>query len=132
HGARGYLDVAWLLSEYANVKLTVNFVPSLVQQLEQVVDGAVDEWLRIAELDAWNDQERAFAVERFFSLNWDRSVRTRPRYAELLAQRERGQRFSDADVRDLTVLFNLGWLGFAARAGDRDIDELEKKERNFS
>jgi len=132
HGARGYLDVAWLLSEYGNVKLTVNFVPSLVQQLQEVVDGAVDEWLRVAELDAWNDQERAFAVERFFSLNWDRSVRTRPRYAELLAQRERGQRFSDGDVRDLTVLFNLGWLGFAARAGDRDIEELERKGRDFS
>ena len=63
----------------------MNFVPSLVRQLQEVVDGAVDEWLRIAELDAWNDAERAFAVERFFSLNWDRSVRTRPRYAELLS-----------------------------------------------
>ncbi|HWE26934.1 MAG TPA: glycoside hydrolase, partial [Polyangia bacterium] len=30
HGARGYLDVAHLLHEYGDVKLTVNFVPSLV------------------------------------------------------------------------------------------------------
>jgi len=132
HGARGYLDVASLLDEYPAMRLTVNFVPSLVQQLQEVVDGAVDEWLRIAELDAWNDAERAFAVERFFSLNWDRSVRTRPRYAELLAQRERKQPFSDADVRDLTVLFNLGWLGFAARKDDRDLEELEKKGRGYS
>jgi alpha-amylase/alpha-mannosidase (GH57 family) len=132
HGARGYLDVARLLSEFGNIKLTVNFVPSLVQQLEEVVGGAVDEWLRIAELDGWNPEERAFAVERFFSLNWDRSVRTRPRYAELLDQRERKQPFSDGDVRDLTVLFNLGWLGFAAREGDHEVAELEKKGRGFS
>jgi alpha-amylase/alpha-mannosidase (GH57 family) len=132
HGARGYLDVASLLDEYPAMRLTVNFVPSLVQQLQEVVDGAVDEWLSLAELDAWNDAERAFAVERFFSLNWDRSVRTRPRYAELLAQRERKQPFSDADVRDLTVLFNLGWLGFAARKDDRDLEELEKKGRGYS
>lgn len=132
HGARGYLDVAELLWEFGEVKLTVNFVPSLVQQLESVAGGATDEWLRVAELDDWSDAERAFAVERFFSLNWDRSVRTRPRYAELLAQRQRSERFSDADVRDLTVLFNLGWLGFAARAGDRELDALEKKARGFS
>ncbi|HEY1587074.1 MAG TPA: glycoside hydrolase, partial [Polyangia bacterium] len=132
HGARGYLDVATLLREYEAVKLTVNFVPSLVSQLQAVVDGAVDEWLRVAELDSWNDAERAFAVERFFSLHWDRSVRTRPRYAELLAQRERHEPFSDGDVRDLTVLFNLGWLGFAARAGDGEIDALEKKARGYT
>ncbi|HEY2749026.1 MAG TPA: glycoside hydrolase family 57 protein [Polyangia bacterium] len=135
HGARGYLDVATLLHEYGDVKLTVNFVPSLVSQLESVANGDAsnsDEWLRIAELDAWNDAERAFAVERFFSLNWDRCVRPRPRYAELLAQRERGERFSDGDVRDLTVLFNLGWLGFAARAGDGEIDALEKKQRGYT
>jgi alpha-amylase/alpha-mannosidase (GH57 family) len=132
HGARGYLDVASLLHEFGDVKLTVNFVPSLVRQLEDVVGGAVDEWLRIAELDTWNDAERAFAVERFFSLNWDRSVRTRPRYAQLLEQRERKEPFSDGDVRDLTVLFNLGWLGFAARAGDREIAALEEKARGFS
>jgi len=132
HGARGYLDVATLLAEYGDVKLTVNFVPSLVSQLQAVVDGATDEWLRIAELDAWNDVERAFAVERFFSLNWDRSVHTRPRYAELLGKRERQEPFSDGDVRDLTVLFNLGWLGFAARAGDREVEALEKKGRGFT
>ncbi|MDB4971583.1 MAG: glycoside hydrolase family 57 [Myxococcales bacterium] len=132
HGARGYLDVARLLHEYGNIKLTVNFVPSLVQQLEDVVAGAVDEWLRIAQLDGWNDAERAFAVERFFSLNWDRSVRTRPRYGELLDQRERKQPFSDGDVRDLTVLFNLGWLGFAAREGDHEVAELERKGRGFT
>ena len=33
HGARAYLDVARLLDEYPRVRLTVNFVPSLVEQL---------------------------------------------------------------------------------------------------
>jgi alpha-amylase/alpha-mannosidase (GH57 family) len=134
HGARGYLDVARLLEEYGEMRLTVNFVPSLVKQLEAVaagVPGTEDEWLRIALLDGWNDQERAFAVERFFSLPWDRAVRTRPRYAELLAMREAKARFSDADVRDVTVLFNLGWLGFAAREGDHELDALEKKGRGY-
>lgn len=135
HGARGYLDVATLLHEFGQVRLTVNFVPSLVRQLEAVAAGGADgedEWLRVALLDAWSAEERAFAVERFFSLNWDRAVRTRPRYAELLAMREAGAPFSDADVRDLTVLFNLGWLGFAARRGDADLAALEQKGRGYT
>jgi alpha-amylase/alpha-mannosidase (GH57 family) len=132
HGARGYLDVARLLDEYPAIRLTVNFVPSLVAQLQAVVDGAEDEWLRIALLETWNDRERAFAVERFFSLPWDRAVRTRPRYAELLAMREAKAHFSDGDVRDLTVLFNLGWLGFAARQGDDELAALEHRGRDFS
>ena len=35
-------------------------------------------------------------------------------------------------MRDLTVLFNLGWLGFAAREGDDDIAALEHKGRGYS
>jgi alpha-amylase/alpha-mannosidase (GH57 family) len=135
HGARGYLDVASLLHEYGNVKLTVNFVPSLVRQLEDVANGAPgkeDEWLRIAELETWNPEERAFAVERFFSLRWDRSVRTRPRFSELLDKRERHEPFSDEEVRDLTVLFNLGWLGFAARKDDAEVAALEQRGRGYT
>ncbi|HEX4461077.1 MAG TPA: glycoside hydrolase family 57 protein [Polyangia bacterium] len=135
HGARGYLDVARLLDEYEGIRLTVNFVPSLVAQLQDVAAGQPgheDEWLRIAELDGWNDVERAFAVERFFSLPWDRHVRRHPRYGELLSMREGKARFSDADVRDLTVLFNLGWLGFAAREHDAEVAALEQKQRGYT
>jgi alpha-amylase/alpha-mannosidase (GH57 family) len=135
HGTRGYLDVARLLDEYDKIRLTVNFVPSLVQQLQDVAVGAPgheDEWLRIAELESWNEVERAFAVERFFSLPWDRHVRRHPRYGELLSMREGKAPFSDGDVRDLTVLFNLGWLGFAARENDAEVAALEQKQRGYT
>ena len=35
-------------------------------------------------------------------------------------------------MRDLTVLFYLGWLGFAAREGDRELAALEHKGRDFT
>jgi alpha-amylase/alpha-mannosidase (GH57 family) len=59
-------------------------------------------------------------------------VNTRPRYAELLARREEKLPFSDEDVRDLCALFNLSWLGFAARAGDRDLGRLDDKGRGYT
>ena len=146
HGARAYLDVARLLEEYGAVHLTVNFVPSLVAQLEQVVNGRPeqDAWLRVALKPAreLSPDEREFLVTRFFSLNWGRSVDVRPRYRELLDKRgrqlkpedlrARSQSFTDGDIRDLTVLFNLAWMGFAAREGDRDLAALEAKARGFT
>jgi alpha-amylase/alpha-mannosidase (GH57 family) len=142
HGGRAYLDVAMLLEEYPAVKLTVNFVPSLVAQLEEVVAGARDHWLSVAEKPEWNEEERHFLVERFFSLHWGRSVDPRPRYRELLDKRgrslsaadlaARARDFDRGELRDLTVLFYLSWIGFAARKGDPDLAALEAKGRGYS
>ncbi len=127
HGARGYLDLGRMLEEFDEVHLTVNFVPSLLRQLEEVVRGAGDRWLEVAakpERD-WTPDERLFLLERHFSLNWSRAIDPRPRYRELLdrrgrntpaqALRDRVDSFSREDLRDLTVLFHLSWIGFAAR-----------------
>ena len=63
------------------MKLTVNFVPSLVQQLagggRRRASTRGCGWRRIAERRGTPPSAR-FAVERFFSLNWDRSVRAAP------------------------------------------------------
>jgi alpha-amylase/alpha-mannosidase (GH57 family) len=143
HGARAYLDVAHMLLEHEEMHLTVNFVPSLVAQLEAIVAGARDAWLTIAlkPTSELTIDEREFLVARLFSLHWGRSVEPRPRYRELLDKRGRSPRpdelsaraaaFTDGELRDLTVLFNLAWLGFAARAGDRDLAALEVKGRGF-
>ncbi len=143
HGARGYLDLARLLDEYEQVHLTVNFVPSLVRQLEEVVAGGGDRWLDIAMRDAsdWTPQDRLFLIQRHFSVNWGRSIDPRPRYCELVDKRGRGTpahllhervgAFSDADLRDLTVLFHLSWIGFSARRTDGELDALERKGRGY-
>src|SRR4051812_4536916 len=68
HGARSYLDVARLLDEYGGMRLTVNFVPSLVAQLEAVAAGeARDTFLDVAERTTWTLDERVFLISRFFS-----------------------------------------------------------------
>ncbi|HZS36474.1 MAG TPA: glycoside hydrolase [Polyangia bacterium] len=144
HGARAYLDVARLLEEYPHVKLTVNFVPSLTAQLEAIGAGrARDAWLEVAEKPTADltPPERELLVTRFFSLNWGRGIDPRPRYRELLDKRgrsasaeelrQRAAQFSDGELRDLTVLFYLSWLGFAAREGHRELEALERKGRGF-
>ncbi len=143
HGARGYLDLATILDEYEAVHVTVNFVPSLLRQLDEVVRGGADRWLEVASMPErdWSVADRLFLLERHFSVHWERCVVPRPRYRELLDKRGRETPaaqlagrlvgFSDEDLRDLTVLFHLSWIGFGARRGDADLAALERKGRNF-
>ena len=44
---------------------------------------------------------------------------------------ERAHAFSDDDLRDLTVLFHLAWIGFAAREDDAELAALERKGRGY-
>ena len=59
----------------------------------------------------------------------ERVVRARPRYWSLFNRRD--QAFSDADFRDLQVLFNLAWFGAAARVEYPLIAAMEAKGRDF-
>ncbi len=144
HGARGYLDVAKLLWQHPSIALNINFVPSLVDQLEAVAAGASDRYLDLVRRDSWLPEEREFLLASLFSVNWTRGVDPRPRYRELLEKRGRSPRpgelsqraheFSDEELRDLTVLFHLSWLGFAARRGAHSeaITELEHRGRGYT
>jgi alpha-amylase/alpha-mannosidase (GH57 family) len=145
HAGRGYLDVAEVLARHPAIGLTVNFVPSLVEQLELCAAGkVVDGYEALARQGSWSEEERSFLLGRFFSVHWGRSLEGRPRYRELLDKRgrkvqpeqlgERARAFSDGELRDLTVLFHLAWLGFAIRRRDphaRVLAELEKKGRGY-
>src|SRR5207249_2162876 len=85
--------------------------------------------------------DRAQLLERMFSIHWGRAVEPRPRYRELLEKRgrevkphqllARAREFSHTELRDLTVLFYLSWIGFAARRGDAELEALEAKGRDY-
>src|SRR5581483_7107343 len=134
HGARAYLDVARILADYPRVGMTVNFVPSLVAQLEAAANGAPDAWMEIADRPAgdWTADDRKFLTDKMFSIHGAQAIEPRPRYRELLEKRKAHVAFSDGDLRDATVLFYLSWLGFAARENDRELAELERRGRDFS
>jgi len=133
HAASGYLDMARALERHPEARVTVNFVPSLVEQIESMLAGERDDLERIASkhADALDEGERALVTARSFSVRWNRCIEPRPRYAELLGIR--GTRpFRPEELRDLECLFLLSWLGFAAREDEPAIGELEAKARAFS
>src|SRR5262249_15163557 len=144
HAASGYLDMARALAKRPGARVTVNFVPSLVEQLQAMVAGTHDALedmakKRAADLD---EGERIHVLLRSFSVRRDRGIDSRPRYAELLAKRgdavhhdalaERARRFTSAELRDVECLFLLAWLGFAAREDHPEVDALDAKGHDYS
>ena len=145
HATRAYLDMAAIHQRFPGVRSTVNFVPSLLAQLEDYAAGtAHDRFLDLTARPAGDlaEAERAFVLRNFFMVSWEQGVRPLRRYEELL--RKRGtepdradllrvaRSFSIGEIRDLQVLFNLAWMGFAAREQNETVRALLAKGRDFT
>lgn len=141
HACKGYTDMAMLADRHPDMRYTVNMVPSLVEQLQLYASGQVtDSWKALSLKDPadMNERERAFLLEHFFSVNRDMHMPAGGRYRELLVRRERmrtGSKVSDVfsndDLRDLQVLFNLAWMGWYAVAHYPEIREMMERDRGF-
>ena len=131
HGVKDYLDTLKILEDFPAIRQTFNVVPSLIDQLNDYIqNGVQDHHLELtlkspSEL-TWAD--KVFIIEYFFLANLDTMVKPFPRYYELLIRR--GMRylksdlnrivryFSDDDIRDLQVLFNLSLIDPMFRTSD--------------
>jgi alpha-amylase/alpha-mannosidase (GH57 family) len=144
HATRAYYDMAWILERHPGVRCTVNFTPVLLEQLEDYVEGrARDRFLElsarpVAEL---GPEGREAILRSFFMVDWDRHVRPVARYWDLLQKRGRDCRtvdlarvaatFSEEELTDLQLHFNLAWMGFGALADDDELRALLSKGRGY-
>ena len=144
HSTRAYNDMAWILERHPKVRVTVNFTPVLLEQIEDYASGrARDALLDLSARDPDDlaPEERRRLLHSFFMVDWDRSVRPVPRYLELLEKRGRdlalvdldevAPTFTRAELRDLQVHFNLAWMGFGALADEPALREIAARERDF-
>lgn len=135
HATHSYFDMAWMLLRHPEVRVTVNFVPSLLDQLEAIAAGNAKE--RFQELirrnaDDLDEAERRFVVDHFFMVNHSRAIEPSPRYGQLLHQARSGGTFSADEIRDLQVLFPLAWIGFGARQDEPVLQELIEKGGGYT
>lgn len=145
HGTRAYNDMAWILERHPGVRCTVNFTPVLLEQIEDYVAGRARD--RLLDLTArpaseLSLEERQAILRSFFMVDWDNNIRPLPRYWDLLQKRGRELRsvdlprlaatFSEQELTDLQLLFNLAWMGFGAFADDEKLRALREKGRDFT
>jgi alpha-amylase/alpha-mannosidase (GH57 family) len=142
HAAKDYMDMTRLAEEAPDhVRVTFNWTPCLLDQLDDLARGKLDdEFLALTRKEArdLNEAERLYALRHFFSASEERQIRTLPRYHELRVRRDAArtparllQSFSDEDFRDLAALFHLAWSGSWLRR-EPAIRELLAKGRGYS
>jgi alpha-amylase/alpha-mannosidase (GH57 family) len=145
HAVKDYLPMAALVDEFPDVRVTFNYVPSLLDQLDDYLAGRCpDEHLLLSHARAADlDQEgQIFLLRNFFMANHDTMIRPFPRYLNLLEKRgpsgenrhlEAARRsFAARDFLDLQVLFNLAWFGPYFLRTDPLCRELAAKGTAFT
>jgi alpha-amylase/alpha-mannosidase (GH57 family) len=145
HALKDYADIAEQLARHPGMRATINVVPSLLDQIRDIADGSAppDPFLAVAERPAssLSADERRFVVSQFFSFNRDTMARGLRRVGELAALRgDYGledlpaavvDRFDDAAIRDLQLLFHLVWSGPLLQADPR-VRALREKGHRYT
>lgn len=144
HATKAYYDMAVLAKRFPEAGLTINLVPSLLEQIEDYCNGAIDYELMLSKRDPVDlaPDEKEAILSRFFQAHAETMIHPLPRYMELLQYRgvngtrsdidSAVRKFAAQDYLDLQVLFNLSWFGFAAREEDSEIKKLVRKGRFYT
>jgi alpha-amylase/alpha-mannosidase (GH57 family) len=140
HAIKDYADMAAHLERHPEVRAAVNFVPVLVDQIEDYVDqfatGRVrDPLLRALVRDPATPlaaAERTLIIDRCFHANHEKMVQPYPAYRglhELFDRLERQGRIaldylSDQYFYDLVTWYHLVWTGETVRRGSEIVTRL--------
>src|SRR4051812_41001478 len=97
HATRGYRDVPRIIAE-TGARVTVNVVPSLVDQWDHYARGGSDPWLDLARRAADTlDAEEAHWMRLHLFAGHPSTYRWFARWGELRARNDAGERFDVAD-----------------------------------
>ncbi|MCK6521414.1 glycoside hydrolase family 57 protein [Myxococcota bacterium] len=132
HALRGYRDVGVALLE-SGAPMTVNLVPSLLDQLDWYAGGGGDSHLDLTRRPAadLNEHERA-EILRTFIAGHPAMFDAWPGARRLKERRDRGEPFGVNELRDLQVWSTLAWVGWSGARDEAALKELRQKGAGFS
>ena len=133
HASKDYVDMATLVEEFPDLRLTINLTPVLLNQLVDLEAGANDIYEEVARtaVEELTPTQRRFLVDRFFDIN-SQILERSDRYQSLRELRDTGGAFSDQDLRDLRTLFHLGWIDPELVEQDPTLKALRDDDRGFT
>lgn len=140
HSLRGYYDMVQILTKFPDIKLNFNLVPSLLIQIEKYIyHNKTDKYFELSmkKPEDLTEQERVFILKNFFAINEKKVIKRYSRYNELFEKCGKDidislKNFSNQDIMDLQVWFNLAWCGFSLINNAELIQKLIKKQKNFT
>ncbi len=150
HGIKEYTDMAVVLERTPGARAVVNFVPSLLEQLDEYaqnirayLDGRAesmrDPLLDLLATDPpYTTEQRGTILKACFRLQHERNLHRYPaysrlwRWAEACREAPDSRHLSDAYFSDLLIWYHLGWLAETMREVDYTARRLFAKERGYS
>ena len=148
HAIKDYTDMACHLETHPQIKAVVNFVPILLDQIEDYVEqfssGQIrDPLLRLLatpDLGKISDADREHILTNCFKGNHNTMLKPYPAYERLhdlyetLQKKGAGELiyFSEQYFADLLVWYHLAWTGESVRRQNETVMQLMAKCERFS
>jgi alpha-amylase/alpha-mannosidase (GH57 family) len=148
HAIKDYTDMAAHLERHPRVRAVVNFVPILLEQIEdyalQIERGELrDPLLRLLaapDLDALATGERRYLLEICARANYGHMIAPFPHYKRLLDLGQMAVAAGDAGCRhlsgayfsDLVTWYHLAWTGETERRAQPLLAELMAKAEGYT
>ncbi|MDD5194386.1 MAG: glycoside hydrolase family 57 protein [Candidatus Omnitrophica bacterium] len=135
HGVKDYYGMARTVDKFNTLKVSFNFSGILLEQLLDYVNNHAQDYFSMLSLKNpayLKPEEKKFVIERFFSINFDRSIRPHRRYLQLYNKKMSKGHFKPQDIGDLQALFNLCWFHPYTIKEDKEIRALITKEKNYT
>ncbi len=142
HCLKDYLDMLKNVQKFPDLRVTFNFTPSLLLQIDAYQKGVCQDRQFILfrkKAEQLTLEEKIDLLRDFFLANWERMIEPNPRYFSLLLKRGKNivedelpsiaQSFDIQELRDLQIWVNLVWIDSLFR---EPIADLYARGKNFS
>ncbi|MFP4687497.1 MAG: hypothetical protein ACLFN5_05235, partial [bacterium] len=143
HTLREYHDMAEMLERHPETKVTVNWTPVLLQQIDEYSSGFSDRMqsFRDKKASELDPHEQYLFVRGAFRAHAPTMINPYPRLKELHQRwlkakeqenRDLKLRWDKKDLLDLQIWSTLNWFGFSALRQYPRLNELREKGSGFS
>lgn len=131
HAAKDYTDMAHICAQVPEARVTFNWVPGLLDQLEAYADpdypGDVFEALATTPAEQLDEAQRR-QVSRYFARLEGPMAERWPRFNRVAMRARTGAELGPAALRELQLGYNLAWCGDALLE-DPQLVELAQRLR---
>lgn len=148
HAIKDYTDMAYHLEKHPRVKAVINFVPILLEQLEDYSDQFLQETLRdpllrlliTPDLNLISLEDRMFILNQCFQSNHDTMLKPYRAYQHLRDIYETLIGNGDAEMSyvsgqylaDLLTWYHLAWTGESVRKNCELVGKLMQQGKSFT
>lgn len=135
HAVKDYYGMAKTVEKCDKAKAAFNFSGVLLNQIFDYAQNSAKDYYLILTLKNpayLKKDEKKFIIDRFFSVNFERFIRVNPRYYQLYNKKlSPGAKFTDQEIKDLGVLFNLCWFHPYTLSQDKNLRKIIKKGKDY-